>query len=257
MGNTVSELNCNNIILITYNTKIDYYSKYKCNKIINYLSNYKDKNSIICLQGLNDAKSREDIMMKISPYFKENNIIPSSINEVKNNGHMIMTNLQINNIESKEFDIDNNIFEYNRKMVLITDIKILTNLITVYNTELYEDISNNVILGEYRKKQITQLINIIKDKMKKNKNGGMHIVLGSFYTNKIDDEYLVDIVTHYNSELKSNGGDYVLFFMEKFDEEVFAQLKKEFGVEIAKIFVRDELNYSDHSPIEVSLKFIE
>ena len=122
MGANASTESNDNITIITYNTKISFYSKYKCNKLINYLSNFKDKKTIICLQGINDEKSKDDIIKNIAPLFSDDGIISSKKNIVEVKDFLIITNLNVKSVDYKEFNIDDNVFEYNKKAVLMSDI---------------------------------------------------------------------------------------------------------------------------------------
>ena len=250
----------NNVVIVTYNTKINYYSKYKCNKLINYLSNFKDKQIIICLQGIDDSRSKKEIINNLIPYFDINSVVPSD--NTKMGGFIILTNFTINDTNYLEFDIDDNIFENNKKGVLSVDLKVHDTLVTVYNTELYEDISNQVVLNTYREKQLEQLVSFIEKKrrQKLDKEVGEHqmldIILGSLYIDDIENENMYDIIKIYNDKIENDKGDYILFFMKKGDIVLSDYLKEHYSIEVIKVSLREEISYSDNLPFELILNFI-
>ena len=70
MGLNSSKMIDTNTYLISYNCQINFFSNYKSNILLNYILNYKNKNFILCLQGLHNNKT----FIYIKNYFKNNNI---------------------------------------------------------------------------------------------------------------------------------------------------------------------------------------
>ena len=177
-------------------------------------------------------------------------------------GFIILTNFPINNTNYLEFDIDDNIFENNKKGVLSVDIKVYNTLVTVHNTELYEDISNQVVLTAYREKQLKQLVDFIEEKRRKKTKDddseyqNLDIILGSLNVDDVVNDHMYDIVKIYNDKMDSDKGDYILFFIKKNDIVLSEYLKENYKIEVIKISLREEISYSDNLPFELILNFI-
>ena len=73
-------------------------------------------------------------------------------------------------------------------------------ILSFYNTELQENIMNNVCLSKLRNKQMNYIIKLILNKIKNknNSHSGLHIIIGSLYTDEIDNKNLLDIIHFYN-----------------------------------------------------------
>ena len=250
-NNSSSQLDNNNINIITYNTKLDFFSTYKCNKLVNYLSNLKRKKSIICLQGINNNKSMEYILENLKEFYQSEHVIPS-------NNLIFISSFKIQNNEFKLFN-SNKILN-NKKGILMTDIKVNDSLITLYNTEFTENISEDIITTSIRKKQLKQSLDIIQNKINKkdDSHSGLHILLGSLYLDEVDNKDLLDIIEFYKKELKAeNKDDYILFFIKKYSqiEDLKKFILEKYNIEIIDVYFREEVNYSKNLPLELIIKF--
>lgn len=251
MGNTINT--DNNLNIITYNTKLDFYSKYKCNKLINYISNFKNKKTIICLQGLKNLDSKKYVIENIKKYY--NTIIPNILDNSCN--LLFISNYETYNSFYKPYSDKNNLIDV-KKGVLVTNLKINSKISSFYNTELQDNVLNAIDFENIRKKQIIELLNIVKKNItffKKKDHSGLHIILGSLYTDEIDNKNFVDIFNFYNKTIKKENHDYILFFIKKINITNLNEfIQKNLNIEIIDCSIRKELNYSSNLPLELILK---
>ena len=115
-------------------------------------------------------------------------------------------------------------------------------------------------MQSYREKQIVQLISFVKNKVqenRKNNRNGIHIITGSFYTNKIQSEGLIDVVQYHNSNIKIDTDDYIYIYLNKANLDLLEYLKENFNVKNLTVFIREELNHLQNYPIEMNLHFIK
>ena len=254
MGNNISISN-NNIKIITYNPRISFFSKYKCNKLINYLSNFKKNKCIICLQGITDINSRKYILNETKNYFNQDLLMNS---DLVTGNLLILTNFDMKNILYKNLNIKNKLIDSDSG-VLISDIIIDNKILSIYNTELQEDISN-ISLNSLRIEQLENILKIISVRInsKDNNHNGLHIIIGSLFIDEINNKNLIDIIEFYNNEIKKNSkNDYILFYSKKnnFDiKNIKKIINNKYNIEILDIYNRHEVNYSDSLPLELVIK---
>ena len=170
-----------NIYLITYNCQIKFFSSYKSNRLLNYINNFKNNNFILCLQGLYDYKTIK---------YLEDNITSSKIQKINNiyeNGLYIFCTYTVNNIEQHKYTLNDkyqNLID-SKKGFITFDININKNLVTIYNTELQNDISNNLLFDEIRLQQITEILYFITNRSKYDSKKRINIIMGSIYMDNI------------------------------------------------------------------------
>ena len=247
-----------NIYLITYNCQIKYYSTFKSNRLLNYILNFKDSKFIFCLQGLNDNQTIKYI---------ENNLNPSltKIKSQYNNGLYIISNFDITSVQHFLFQYDTktkDLIDINRGFISF-NVGINGNLISIYNTELQNDISNNLLFNEIRLKQISEILLFINDRKINEKHLKLHIIMGTLYLDDIKSNKLYDVLNIFEKNYISNiddnkKDDYILFFSEiKYtSEEIIEYMKLKFGIQLVNVIIRKDMNYSKHLPCELIFKLI-
>ena len=179
-----------NIYLITYNCQIKFFSSYKSNRLLNYINNFKNNNFILCLQGLYDYKTIK---------YLEDNITSGNIKKINNiyeNGLYIFCTYSVTNIEQHKYSLNKkykNLID-EKKGFITFDININRNLLTIYNTELQNDISNNLLFSEIRLEQITEILYFITNRSKNESKKRINIIMGSLYMDNIRSNKLCDVI---------------------------------------------------------------
>lgn len=197
MGIKSSKENVLHVIGFNYNiASTSFYAK---RILLNYLDKFKNKNRIICIQGVRDESfSLED----------DNTYYDKSLG--------LLTNSNLKLVEKK-----NEHFQY-EKLIKINSLmygfqymkfEFDDIFLNVFNIELVPN-QKNIINCEYiRCKQMSNLINFIAEN-----NFGINIILGTFYdykkshyNNLIDVSQIKNFITNTNS----NKGETYIFFHYK------------------------------------------
>lgn len=251
-----------NIYLITYNCQIKFFSSYKSNRLLNYINNFKNNNFILCLQGLYDYKTIK---------YLEDNITSKKIikiNNIYDNGLYIFCTYEVNNIEQHKYSLNEkykNLIDI-KKGFITFDININKNLVTIYNTELQNDISNNLLFNEIRLDQITEILYFITNRSKNDSEKRINIIMGSMYMENIKSNKLCDVINILQKEsniitnIDNNiQDDYILFLTEKDIncDQIINFMKQEYGILLMNVFIRKEMNFSKNLPCEIILKIIK
>ena len=250
----------NNIYLITYNCQIKYFSNYKANRLLNYILNYKTADFILCIQGLYDKKTIN--------YLKENIVEKINIVESKyDNGLFVFSSYDITSIECYLFNTTNkqyvNIIDLTKGYISF-NIGLNNNLIAIYNTELQNDISNNLLFNDIRLKQISEILLFITEQKICEKKQKLHIIMGSLYLNDIKSNRLCDIINLLNKNIITNidqntKDDYILFFTEinYKTNDIIKYMHNNYGIELINAITRTEMNFAKNLPCEIILKIIK
>lgn len=252
-----------NIYLITYNCQIKFFSSYKSNRLLNYINNFKNTNFILCLQGLYDYKTIKYLEDNI--YYK--NI--QKINNVYENGLYIFCTFNIHNIEQHKYTLNKKYKNFidDKKGFITFDIHINKNLVTIYNTELQNDISNNLLFNEIRIQQVSEILYYITNKSKNDtKKKRVNIIMGTMYMDSIKSNRLCDVISVLEKNTNSiitniddnSQDDYILFITEKkIDcDQIINFMKDEYGIFLVSVNIRSEMNFSKNLPCEIVLKVI-
>jgi hypothetical protein len=253
MGKNHSKIENNDIYIITYNCQIKYFSNYKSNRLLNYILNFKNNNFVLCLQGLYDNKTLTYI---------EDNI--EKINIIKpdhENGLVVFSTYDIIYPEHILFEIiENNIFKGNKGFTSF-NIGINNNLISIYNTELQEDIHNNLCLNNIRLKQISEILVFIAKKKKEETHLKLHIIVGALYMNHIKSSKLHDVMSLFQKNIITNidtnvRDDYIIFFTEiNYNiKELINYMYDTYKIKIMNIIIREEMNFAKNLPCEIILR---
>ena len=247
-----------NIYLVTYNCQIKYYSTFKCNRLLNYILNFEKIKFIFCMQGLYDIETIK---------YLDNNL-DNSLTKIKsnnNNGLYVISNFDVTSIQHFIYSHDHSmkdLVDINRGFISF-NVGINGNLISIYNTELQNDISNNLLFNEVRLKQISEILLFITKRKINETHLKLHIIMGTLYLDEIKSNKLCDVISlfeeNYISNLDENKkDDYILFFSEiKYtSEEIIEYMKKNFGIYLENIFIRNDMNFSKYLPCELVFKLI-
>ena len=254
----VSHSKENNIYLITYNCQIKYYSTFKSNRLLNYILNFKNNKFIFCMQGLYDNKTIE---------YLENNV-NKDLTKIKSdydNGLYIISNFDITSVQHYLFNHDHNMKDLVdiKRGFISFNVGINGNLISIYNTELQNDISNNLLFNEIRLKQISEILLFITKRKINETHLKLHIIMGTLYLDDIKSNKLCDVLSIFENNYVSNiddnkKDDFILFFSEiKYtSEEIIEYMKNKFGIQLENIVIRQDMNFSKHLPCELIFKLI-
>jgi hypothetical protein len=254
----VSHSKEHNIYLITYNCQIKYYSTFKSNRLLNYILNFKNNKFVFCIQGLYDKKTIE---------YLENNINEdlTKITSKYDNGLYIISNFDITSIQHYLFNHDHTMKDLIdiKKGFISFNVAINENLISIYNTELQSDISNNLLFNEIRLKQISEILLFITNRKINETHLKLHIIMGTLYLDEIKSNKLYDVLNIFENNYISNiddnkKDDYILFFSEiKYtSEEIINYMKEKFGIQLINVIIRNDMNFSKHLPCELIFKLI-
>lgn len=254
----VSHSKENNIYLITYNCQIKYYSTFKSNRLLNYILNFKNNKFIFCLQGLYDTTTIK--------YLEDNvNTDLTKIKSSHDNGLYIISNFDITSVQEYLFKHDNSLKDLVdiKRGFISFNVGINGNLISIYNTELQNDISNNLLFNEIRLKQISEILLFITNRKINETHLKLHIIMGTLYLDEIKSNKLYDVLSIFQDNYISNidenkKDDYILFFSEiKYtSDEIIEYMKNKFGIHLVNIIIRKEMNFSKHLPCELVFKLI-
>lgn len=229
--------------IVTFNYNMTTNSIYNKNILENFIKNFENKKSIICIQGCRNFINLPDI---------------NSYNNYYNNslGLSIYTNLDI---VSKNFIT----FDKNQYSILndrsygfqILDINYKKYKFSIYNLELIPNIVNEINFSNLRKKQILELITYICNNFNKSK---IHIITGCFYdyVNNINElinmSEINEVITNLNLKKQEN---YIFLYNNILNnlEDLNAYLIKKFNIYIIghKLY---NLNISEHCPFEVIIR---
>lgn len=184
---------------ININLRNSIHSEQKVSNLIEYIGeNYKEKEiDILCIQGIHDYSSLRYVYEIINTYNPKLFFVPIIHTEKKNkpNKNIIISKYPIistvtERISSKDHDIGG------YQTVVVANILIENNIISVYNTELAKNIKHAKLTNtNLRKKELKRLFNIVN----KNKEllhtpnydsytiNDIHFIVGSLNINDIDD----------------------------------------------------------------------
>jgi len=228
-------------IIVTYNCRLNYFSNYKCNRILNYLLNITKSNYyIICLQGMNDYKSNEYIFNHLNIL-----IIPKLNKDIN---LYLLTNLNIDTYKYYKFTLlpPYDYLSKGNKGFHYYTLSLFDYKINIYNTELYENINliNNDLLNEI----VTFIIS-------NNYLNNLHLIIGSLYCHKIKLKRLLDLNKKLTNIDTNEIDDNILFYISsKINNEYLTNfLKNDFNLKINEIIIRNEMNFSQNLPIEIRL----
>lgn len=253
MGKNYSKMENSDIYIITYNCQIKYFSIYKSNRLLNYILNFKNNNFVLCLQGLYDKKT----LTYIENNIKDTNIIKSHYD----NGLVVFLTYDVIYPEHMLFkNIDKNIIKNNKGFTSF-NIGISNNLISIYNTELQEDIHDNLCLNKIRLKQISEILLFIAQKKKDKIHLKLHIIIGALYMNHIKSSKLHDVMSLFDKNIITNidtniREDYIIFFTEiSYNiDELIIYMYNTYKIKIMNVIIREEMNFSKNLPCEIILK---
>ena len=187
-----------NLHIIGYNYNVASTSFYAKRILLNYLDKFKNKNRVICIQGVRDNSFSFE---NDETYYEKQ--------------FGLLTNSNLKLIEKKNLE-----FQY-EKLVKVNSLiygfqymKFEFNdiYLNIFNIELVPN-QKNIINCEYiRCKQMSKLINFIADKKE-----GINIILGTFYDYKSHYNNLINVskVKNFITNTVSNKGETYIFFHYK------------------------------------------
>ena len=192
----VSHSKDDNIYLITYNCQIKYYSTFKSNRLLNYILNFKNNKFILCMQGLYDNKTIEYI---------ENNVTNLGLTKIKsnnNNGLYIISNYDITSVQYYLFNQEHHMKDFVdlKRGFISFNVGINGNLISIYNTELQNDISNNLLFNDIRLDQISEILLFITNRKINETHLKLHIIMGTLYLDEIKSNKLCDVMSIFQND---------------------------------------------------------
>ena len=250
----------NNIYLVTYNCQIKYYSTYKSNRLLNYILNFKNEKFIFCMQGLYDNKTIN--------YLEDNtkNLDLTKIKSNNNNGLFIISNFDITNIQHYLFNENHpkkDFIDLKRGFISF-NVSINEKIISIYNTELQNDISNNLLFNDIRLDQISEILLHINNRKISESNLKLHIITGTLYLDDIKSNKLCDVMSFFENNYISNidenkKDDYIIFFSETeySSDNIIEYMKSRFSIKLINVIIRKDMNFSKHLPCELVFKLIK
>jgi len=232
--------------IITFNNNLSSYSSYNNNILYNFINNFKQKNCIICIQGL-----RYDITEIIENKDIDNYYYSKQL------GLLIYSNLKLISNKIKIFDLKKyKILNQNKYGFQILNLDFCNINLAVYNLELIPDIISSIDFDQLRQDQVVELIQYIC----KNKNYKYNIVTGCFYEYKnINFEELINIAQINNIITNLETGtqqSYIFLYSQKLANKISnlnKYLKDKLNIEVInhKIY---NLQISEHCPFETILR---
>lgn len=253
MGINYSRTDKDEIYIITYNCQIKYFSNYKSNRLLNYILNLKNNNFILCFQGLYDEKT----LTYIEENIKNINIIKPK----HDNGLVVLSTYDIKYPEYILFQKEKNNIIVTNKGFISFNIEINNNLISIYNTELQNDIHDNICLNNIRLKQIGEILLFISKRKKEREHIKLHVIVGALYMNYIKSKNLHDVMTIFNDNIITNidtnkRDDYIIFFTKiNYNiNELINYMYDIYKIKIMNIIIRNEMNFVSNLPCEIILK---
>jgi len=229
--------NFNKLHIVTFNATSNI-SNYNDNIITNFINNFKDKNVIITLQGIDDI----NFDINFNKFYSS---------ELK---LAILTNLDI--IASKEIKFSQNYHNINTNIygfqMLETKFKKIN--LNIYNTELIPDISEEFNTTEIRQNQVYELLKFICENKRDKK---FHLITGCFYdTKKFKEMVSLSDINNIITNLKTNSQDnYIFIYSENLINNLNRlneYLKKHFNIHVIKQNIYN-LGINEHCPFETIL----
>jgi len=229
--------NFNKLHIVTFNATSNI-SNYNDNIITNFINNFKDKNVIITLQGIDDI----NFDINFNKFYSS---------ELK---LAILTNLDI--IASKEIKFSQNYHNINTNIygfqMLETKFKKIN--LNIYNTELIPDISEEFNTTEIRQNQVYELLKFICENKRDKK---FHLITGCFYdTKKFKEMVSLSDINNIITNLKTNSQDnYIFIYSENLINNLNRlneYLKKYFNIHVIKQNIYN-LGINEHCPFETIL----
>ncbi len=290
MGNS----NSTNIIkdgqikMITYNVHLLYNSPLRCEKMGNYLNSEAINKPIICLQGAYDKTSKKTLLSFITKKYDLTKIVPSIINKCNHEiGNIIISPYPIVDFHSVTFDNHDTFIESldNRKKgILYANLLIENTIVSIYNVCLQSDIKNVINCEEIRKKQLSIVMDNVKQNIQNLANldfdkSNVHLIIGSInmddinygeiteeYQEMIDNYNLVDLFKVINQDNKivthpddGKRYDYIMLHLETYPNEIGSMrefLLNEYKVDLISCTIKDKFKFSEHVPCEMIFQLV-
>lgn len=230
--------------IVSYNVRLLFHSPLRAAKIGYYLVDNSIDNDVVCLQEINDIKSRETIIDIVKESYPNICVIPS---EYDNVGLLLLSKYKVIDHKCIKFDEKNSeIVEYSG--ILCVNLEVCGNIVSIFNVQFQSDFKNIISNRRVRGQQMIQLIELLRDNMEDNKK--LNFVIGSLnvlkkeYNEMVEQNNFYDIYKELNDE--DNGESEVMMLkLVNDDRNIYRNYKLNF----VKIYFDEEIDYSDRKPI--------
>ena len=245
------------ITLISYNCDLFCYNFIRYNELLKFIKNI-DNNYVICLQGINDEKSFNKLLLDLKSIQTYNKIIPSVFNNknfeyIKKSGLCIISSIKVEDYYYRNIRFDsslNNFFNnsgYIKCKLILDDYKF--NIINININK-----TNNIIKNEQINKNLIKLINEI---IKNHETNNIYYITGNFniLVKNNNSLKIINLFEDYKNNIINlvNSYNNILLFLDKRFYNI-KYLNSQISKKNINIRIRTDICISEYYPIQITIK---